>query len=246
MPPPETKISVTTYVMLVIILAVLTCFGAIFSGAGSSFIQRLLNITPEATTISEGSDGQESGGQDSVSALETQIALQETVIAQQEDLLEETDIPPKVTPQPTATSSQPLSTTQESSNEQFSGWVICWHGRDGYEYLIAYPESDANQGISLNFNLINAQGSQVEVANDSLKMCYIDSEWYGYSDPNPWFPTVSYMKLLDREILVCSDSPGCKGSQWTMLSEKYFPWNAPELQAPKETGIHIITYKSSQ
>lgn len=133
-----------------------------------------------------------------------------------------------------------------SSNEQYDGWVICWHGRDGYEYLIAYPENAAKQGVSLNFNLANAQGRQVEVANDSLKMCYVNSEWYGYPDPNPWFPTISYLKLLDDAILVCSDSPGCKGDQWTMLPEEYFPWNAPNLQDPKETGIHVMAYKSSQ
>lgn len=129
------------------------------------------------------------------------------------------------------------------TSDQYFGWVICWHGRDGHEYLIAYPERDVKQGIDLKFNLINAQGRQVEVANDSLKMCYINGEWHGYPDPNPWFPTVSYIKFLDREFLVCSDSPGCQGSQWTMLPEKYFPSNAPELQAPKEEGIHIIVYE---
>jgi hypothetical protein len=153
-------------------------------------------------------------------------------------------VPPVV--QPTTSISQPTSAPVNSSPVKYDGWVICWHGRDGYEYLIAYPESDAKQGINLNIKLTNAQGRQLEVANDSLKMCYVDGEWYGYPDPNEWFPKVSYLKLLDKEILVCSDSPGCQGSQWTIRPEKYFPWNAPELQAPKEAGIHIIAFKSSQ
>lgn len=137
-------------------------------------------------------------------------------------------------------------TTVSNDAIKYDGWVICWHGRDGYEYLIAYPESDVKQGVNLNYKLTNAQGRQLELANDSLKMCYVDGEWYGYPDPSPWFPSVSYMKLLDGEILVCSDSPGCQGNQFTMLPEKYFPWNAPELQAPKETGVHVIAYKSSR
>ncbi|MFN8414180.1 MAG: hypothetical protein U0Z26_17500 [Anaerolineales bacterium] len=148
-------------------------------------------------------------------------------------------------------STQPISTpllqpTTASIDTLYNDWVICWHGRDGYEYLIAYPENEAAQGISLNFNLTNAQGRSIEVANDSLKMCYVRGEWYGYPDPSPWFPAVSYFQLLDGEVLVCSDSPGCKGSQWTMLPENYFPSNAPDLQAPNETGIHIIVYKSSK
>jgi hypothetical protein len=160
---------------------------------------------------------------------------------------EPTHPPSTPIPVPVITST-PISTatSQSSSNDQYDGWVICWHGRDGYEYLIAYPESDAKQGINLNFNLINAQGRQVEIANDSLKMCYVSGEWYGYPDPNPWFPTVSYLQLLDKQILVCSDSPGCQGHQWTMLPQKYFPWNAPALQPPTGTGIQIIAYKSSQ
>lgn len=170
---------------------------------------------------------------------------------------------PKVQSNASSTSPQPVEADQETSsegalrqatdtptpkmspNKQYNGWIICWHGRDGYEYLIAYPENDAKQGVSLNFNLTNAQGHQVEVANDSLKMCYVNGEWYGYPDPSPWFPTVSYIKLLDNKILVCSDSPDCKGDQWTMLPEKYFPGNAPELQEPNEAGIHIIAYKPS-
>ena len=143
-----------------------------------------------------------------------------------------------------STDIQPTSAPSDST--EYSGWVICWHGRDGYEYLIAYPESEVKNGVSLNFNLRNAQGRDVEVANDSLKMCFIENEWYGYPDPSPWFPSVSYMELGNREILVCSDSPGCQGNQWTLLPEKYYPWNSPELQEPKETGIHIIDYKLSQ
>jgi hypothetical protein len=145
-----------------------------------------------------------------------------------------------VTDQPTI-----QSTPVTSTSVNYDGWVICWHGRDGYEYLIAYPENDVKQGISLNYQLTNAQGRQLELANDSLKMCYVDGEWYGYPDPNPWFPSVSYMQLLDREILVCSDSPGCQGNQSKLFPEKYFPWNAPELQAPNGTGVHVIAYKDS-
>jgi hypothetical protein len=150
-------------------------------------------------------------------------------------------------PTPTALSELPAVTQQPISepNDLYDGWVICWHGRDGYEYLIAYPEDKVRQGLSLNFNLTNAQGRQVELANDSLKMCLASGEWYGHPDPNPWFPTVSYLKLLDGQILVCSDSPGCKGNQWAMLPESHRPANSPALQAPNGTDIHVITYSPS-
>jgi hypothetical protein len=127
----------------------------------------------------------------------------------------------------------------------YDGWVICWHGSNGYEYLIGYPEDQARQGISLVFDLTNAQGQQADVANDSLKMCYVNGEWYGRPDPNDWFPNVSYLKLLDTEIQVCSDTL-CQENQWSLLSEDYFPWNAPQLQVPTQTGISIISYKPSR
>ncbi len=74
MPPQETKhIPVSIYVPLVLIVAILACVSVVFSGAGTSVLQWLCNITPEPT---------------SVPALETQIALQETVIAQQKELLD--------------------------------------------------------------------------------------------------------------------------------------------------------------
>ena len=31
-----------------------------------------------------------------------------------------------------------------------------------------------------------------------------------------------------------------------VVPEKYFPSNAPDLQVPAQTGIHVISYKSSQ
>jgi hypothetical protein len=167
----------------------------------------------------------------------------------QQSLIKNSPAPQTNYQQPTQDSPNsvaPTTNSQEVDNSQFDNWVICWHGRDGYEYLIAYPQSQAEQGINLNFNLTNAQGHQVEVANDSLKMCYVNGEWYGYPDPNEWFPSVSYFQLSGNEILVCSDSPGCKGNQWTILPEKYYPWNAPELESPKESGVHIIAYKSSK
>jgi hypothetical protein len=158
-----------------------------------------------------------------------------------------------VNQEPTAISSNPTSipvveatTIPTETAVKYDGWVICWHGRDSYEYLIAYPQSQAEQGINLNIGLTNAQGQKIEVPNDSLKMCYVDGEWYGYPDPNEWFPKVSYFKLIDKEILVCSDSPNCQGEQHTIYAQGYYAWNAPELQAPKEAGIHIIDYKSSK
>ena len=30
----------------------------------------------------------------------------------------------------------------------FAGWVVCWHGRSGYEFLIAYPEVEARNDRS--------------------------------------------------------------------------------------------------
>ena len=94
MPPQETKhIPVNIYVILVIIVAVLTCIGTIFSGVGSSFIQNLRNGTPESTSESTVTNVPESKNQDTVSALETQIALQETVIAQQDKILDGTHTP---------------------------------------------------------------------------------------------------------------------------------------------------------
>ena len=162
-------------------------------------------------------------------------------VQQLTQVLQPTQVPPNAT---TAPEIQPTAASNEAV--KYNGWVICWHGRDGYEYLIAYPENDVKEGVNLNYQLTNAQGRKLELANDSLKMCHVDGEWYGYPDPSPWFPSVSHMKLLDREILVCSDSPGCQGNQYTMLPEKYFPWNAPELQTPTGTGVHVISYKASR
>ncbi|MBL8100781.1 MAG: hypothetical protein JNK81_16485 [Anaerolineales bacterium] len=156
-----------------------------------------------------------------------------TLIVEQPTLVQVVTETPIPTPQPTST---PI---------KFVGWVICWHGKDGYEYLIAYPENDVKQGISLNYRLTNAQGRELELANDSLKMCYVDGEWYGYPDPSPWFAGVSYMQLQDRKILVCSDSPGCQGNRHELFPEKYYPANSPNLQAPNGTGVHVITYKST-
>ena len=138
-----------------------------------------------------------------------------------------------------------LTTVPQSTNVIYDGWVICWHGRDGYEYLIAYPENEAKQGLSLVFNLINAQGDEIQVVNDSLKMCYLNGEWFGRPDPNEYFPTVSYLRLLDQAILVCSESP-CQVAQWTLLPEKYDAWNAPELEEPIEAGVHILAYKPTR
>jgi hypothetical protein len=127
----------------------------------------------------------------------------------------------------------------------FDDWVICWHGRDGYEYLIGYPESSVRAGLDLNIPLKNAQGRELELANDSLKMCLLNGEWYGFPEPSPWFPEVSHIRLVDGGILACSDSPGCQGMQWTLLPEGYFPSGAPELQPPTEAGLHVIAFKRS-
>lgn len=119
MPPQETKhVPVGLYVALVLTVAVLACVSTVFSGAGSSFIQRLFNITPESTSEPIGTP--ESGSsQDAVSALETQIALQETVIAQQEELLDEAHTPvsplDQETTSPDNSSSQPPSTSDDCS-----------------------------------------------------------------------------------------------------------------------------------
>jgi hypothetical protein len=120
--------------------------------------------------------------------------------------------------------------------------------KNSYPEILRRYESDAKKGINLNFKLTNAQGRQFEVANDRLRMCYLNDEWYSYPNPNDlqgWFPKVSYFKLLDNGILVCSDSPGCQGSQWTLFPGEYFSWNSPKLQAPKGTGIQIIAYKQA-
>ncbi len=140
--------------------------------------------------------------------------------------------------------SRPSESDDIPPTSLYEGWVICWHGRDGYEYLIAYPENEVRQGLSLNFNLTNVQGQQLELANDSLKMCFLNGEWYGRSD-NPWFPTVSYLSLSESGFLVCSDSPGCKGDQWTMQPENYYPGGAPDIQEPVSTDIHVITFVPS-
>lgn len=103
-----------------------------------------------------------------------------------------------------------------SASGDYSEWLICWHGRSRYEYLIAYPLVDAQHGIEL-VNLLTERpwDSQVDdLANDSLKACLVDGIWYGQPD-NPWFPYVSALRL-DKEILVCDTIPGCSGQQWTL------------------------------
>jgi hypothetical protein len=104
-----------------------------------------------------------------------------------------------------------------SPSDSYEGWIICWHGRDGYEFLIAYPESSVRQGVDLGQQWLGLPwDSQIDrLGNDSLKACLKNGLWYGYADP-PWFPLVSFMRFQEDHFLLCEDGPDCHGGQWQM------------------------------
>jgi hypothetical protein len=49
--------------------------------------------------------------------------------------------PANVVVKPTTATIHPRPTATTTPN-LYAGWVICWHNGGGYEYLIAYPESE--------------------------------------------------------------------------------------------------------
>lgn len=129
----------------------------------------------------------------------------------------------------------------------FADWVVCWHGRSGYELLIAYSEVEARNGIDLAGKVTRKpwDGQDEDLANDSLKMCYYRGEWYGSPNP-PWFPSVSYMQLQEDKFLVCEHSPGCGGNQWQLLPGASSPMQINDLVTePPQTGIQLLTYWAS-
>jgi hypothetical protein len=126
-------------------------------------------------------------------------------------------------------------------DDPFPGWVICRHGRSDREFLVAYPEAEARNGIDLNGKIsFNPWYEREEdLANDSLKMCYYKGDWYGSSNL-AWFPTVSYLQLLENQMVVCEHSD-CVGDSWPML-----PGAASDVQiggyVPKQPGIHLLDH----
>lgn len=150
------------------------------------------------------------------------------------------------TPTPTYTPSSTLTSTPLG----YEGWVICWHGTDGHEVLVAYPESNARNGIELILQLERPwSGDFADLANDSLKMCFANGIWYGGIDTNsdpPWYPQVSYLQLREDHILVCEDTPGCNGQQWMMASTGSPPFGIESLlRQPTSNEIQTLGFISS-
>lgn len=120
-----------------------------------------------------------------------------------------------IAPQPSAaipTASRPVvqsTPSAETSYAEYSRWVICWHGRSEHEYLIAYPETSARNGINLTSPMQRPwDGLMDDLTNDSIKMCLLDGTWYG--KPNPeWFPHASHFLLEGNDIILCKNAPGC-------------------------------------
>lgn len=115
-----------------------------------------------------------------------------------------TPMPP--TPTPVPTEPEPL----------LPGWVICWHGRAEHEYLIAYPEVHAREGINLTTPMKRPwDGNAGDLTNDSLKMCLFNGIWHG-SSLLQYFPFASYLRLEQGHVVVCENAPGCGGEQWLL------------------------------
>ena len=107
-------------------------------------------------------------------------------------------------------------------------WAICWHGRTGHEFLVAYPMNRLSAGLRIaDLALGSPWAGAIDISNDSLKMCQVNDVWYGRSDPNPWFPMVSYIQYQTASFLVCEHStttnPVCLGDQWNLVAEGAMP-----------------------
>lgn len=114
------------------------------------------------------------------------------------------------TPETNSSEPSPISNPQELA--------YCWHGRSGFEFLVVYRKSQLELGLNLS-NLIRQRpwdNGIEDILNDSLKMCFIDSIWRGETDPNSWFPKVSYLQYINGNVLACENSPGCGGEFWTI------------------------------
>jgi len=108
--------------------------------------------------------------------------------------------------------------SEPSENPSVSTLIICWHGKSEHEFIVAYPNSLIESGVSLSTLITTTpwDGSNVDLANDSLKMCSIDNQWYGDPDPNPWFPKVSFIQLSGNTFVVCENSSPCGGESWNL------------------------------
>lgn len=201
MPPQETKhIPVSVYVALVLTGAVLACVGTVFSGAGSSFLQRLFDITPEPTSeliVSPESDS----GNDTVSALETQIALQETVIAQQEELLlDGAQTPASPTDQGETTSPDDSPSPPSSASDNCS-------------QMIPGEHNSPTLGVDWQFDAINED-----------RIIHI---WSNHWDPN--LPEYKFFLPAGQTVSFKSgggsfwtDRPGCDGVAETLFERDTF------------------------
>jgi hypothetical protein len=131
-----------------------------------------------------------------------------------------------------------------SSDNDLAGWIVCWHGRAGHEFLVAYPEAEARNGIDLAGKVARKpwDGQNEDLSNDSLKMCYYDGDWYG--SPNPaWFPSASFLQFQEGTFLVCEHSPGCEGNQWQMSPGVPAPMQIDDMvpEVP-QGGTQMLTY----
>jgi len=107
---------------------------------------------------------------------------------------------------------------EDSESSENRAPIICWHGKAEYEFLVAYPPSLIESGIGLTglFTTTPWDNSNEDLANDSLKMCSIDNQWYGEPDPNPWFPKVSFLQLSGNTFVACENSFPCGGESWNL------------------------------
>lgn len=147
MPPQESRIlSARSYIILAITLAILSCVATLFTGAGSSIVQRLLGAPSN-------------NSEDSIATLSAQVALQSTIIAQQNEIIKEPSATltnptlPKV-PDGTPTNSTifstatplptPLPTSTQSSITNIKNTIDSILGNGNWTCLENY-----NNGISV-------------------------------------------------------------------------------------------------
>ncbi len=190
-----------------IIVACIGCLGLTFAaiiGLGLPFVQRIANPTPIVITATPQLMAQQTPA--------TQVEPKTIVIV--------VTATPQPMSQPTTASVPPTSVPVQPpvapSYAEYSDWVICWHGRSGHEYLIAYSKGQAQNGINLTIPIQPPWGgNDSDLTNDSLKMCLANGTWYGDSLMQ-YFPFASYLQLGDGQITVCENSPGCMGKKWTL------------------------------
>jgi hypothetical protein len=143
----------------------------------------------------------------------------------------------------------PNNTPLSTGTFPYQGWIICWHGRAGHEFLIAYPEMLIQNGLDLThlaFQHPWDRSMTDDLANNSLKACFYNGNWY-WDPSEPWFPQVSYIGLSNNQIFVCDEIGTCSQQQWvfrTIVSPPTLIMN--QLKQPNGTEIQILDYITSE